>query len=332
MRSIETKLLKMMFELTVKKYPNPERTHIERCRNKVIQLFQQKKYKDVLQVLDGCLSGKECNDEARLMKIQALGAMQEYGEAAKLITSWIIENPENNLWFEALHLLYFAGLDSHKVIESLLEVEKKSPENLLTSLYLADMYTRTAEYKEAIHYHTKALKVTDEADLKTSIYFQLGLLYYETKQYARMKTALEQGKNLGFDYAPLLNLLAYHYITKDNNLAAAEKLMETVLKESPNNPHYLDTQAMLFIKQGKNKEAIALLELIVKQEPDDAVIVKHLAKTYKKMGCNTQAVACLEHAVKLTYDTHKKQKYEQVLTEWKTGTHGKKSDAVLCRR
>jgi lipopolysaccharide biosynthesis regulator YciM len=90
---------------------------------------------------------------------------------------------------------------------------------------------------------------------------------------------------------------------------------------------------MLLIKQGKNKEAVALLERIVKQEPSDATIVKHLAKTYKTMGRIDQAVACLETAVKLTYDTQKKQKYELMVTEWKTDTHGKKSDnKMLCRR
>ncbi len=332
MRSIETKLLKMMFELTIKKNPNPEHTHIERCRNQVIQLFQQKKYKDVLQVLDNCLAGKENTEEARLMKIQALGALKEYDQAAQLITGWIIEDPQNSLWFEALHLLYFAGLDSQKLIAALLEIDKKCPHNLFASLYLADMYTRTAEHTSAITYHKKALELTDEADLQTSIYFQLGLLYYETEQYQEMKTALERGKELGLEYAPLLNLLAYHYITKDNNLKSAQELMETVLKDSPDNPHFLDTQAMLLIKQGKENEAVVILEKIAKQEPDDATIAHHLAKAYKKLGRTAQAVACLQEAAQLTFDTHKKQKYQQIAAEWKTETHGKKHDSVLCSR
>lgn len=332
MRSIEGKLLKMMFDLTIKKHPNPERSHVERCRNQVIQLFQQKKYKDVLQVLDNCLDGKECSEEARLMKIQALGALKDYDQAASLITSWILEDPTNSLWFEALHLLYFAGLDSHTVITALMEIDKKTQHNLFASLYLADMLTRTADFKQALIYHKKALALTQEADLQTSIYFQMGLLYYEMGQHKEMKAALEAGKALGLEYAPLLNMLAYHYITKENKLEEAQKMMETVLNESPDNPHYLDTQAMLLIKQGKKEQAATVLEKVAHMEPTDATIMKHLAKTYRSLGRMNEAVACLESTVKLTYDTKKKQKYEQMVTDWKTDTHGKTSDNMLCRR
>jgi tetratricopeptide (TPR) repeat protein len=331
MQSIEDKVLKMVFALYIKKYPSPEHSQIEHCRNHIIQLFQQKKYKDVLVALDNCLAGKECSDEARLMRIQALGALKNYDQAAQLLTTWIMEDPNKTMWFEALHLLYFAGLDSHTIITSLLEIDKKVHHSLYASLYLADMFTRVADFQQALVYHKKALALTNEADLKTSIYFQMGMLYYEQGQHAHVKTALEAGKELGLDYAPLLNMLAYHYITKDNNLTEAEKIMEIVLRDSPDNPHYLDTQAILFIKQGKTPDALSLLEKIARQEPNDATILKHLAKTYRAVGRIDEAVACLESAVKLTYDTKKKQKYEHLVTEWKTKKHGKTTDSMLCR-
>lgn len=331
-KAIEAKLLKLLFDQTVKKHPNPERDRLERCRSRVMNLFKQKKYKDALQELDSCLSGQASNEETRLMKIQVLGAMKQYEQAAELIKTWILEDPQKSLWFETLHLLYYAGLDSRVIIKTLLDIDKKCPNNLFAALYLADMFTRNAESQQARNYHHKALALTDDPELKTSIYFQLGLLYYEKKEFARMRTALENGRALGLNYTPLLNLLAYYYTTRGNNLIEAQRLMQIVLKDDPGNPHFLDTQALILYRQGKYEHAVALLEEIVKKEPDDVTVVKHLARTYQKLGRLKQGVACLERVVTLTYDKNKKQKYQQVLNRWKTKTHEKKSGQLLCCR
>jgi len=331
-KAIEAKLLKLIFIQIVKKHPTSDPNKMEQYRNKVINLFKQKKYKGALQELNKILSGPAASAENRLLKIQILSAMHQYKNAAQLIKTWIIKDPENSLWFEALHLLYFAGLDSLFIIKTLQEVEKQCPNKLLTSLYLADMFSRTAQHQSAIDYHHKALKLTADPALKTSVLFQLGLLYHETKQFKKMKKALDRGKQLGLNYAPLLNLLAYHQASRENNLTEAQTLMDIVLKSNPNNPHFIDTQALISYKQGDYKKALELLEKIAKQEPDDATIIKHLAKTYHKLGRKKEGVARMQHAVKLTYDKKKKKKYQLIVKRWKPTNNEQKQHRLLCRR
>jgi len=198
-KAIETKLLKLMLQHTAKKHPVVNASHQERCRQQATEFFRQGKYKEAIKQLDRCMSKQGNNTENRLLKLQILGGQKQYEQAARLVGQWIVENPRRSLWFEALHLLYFASLDSRIVINVLHNVQKKYPHNLLTTLYLADMFTRTACSKQAIIQHHKALNLTNDKELKTSILFQLGILYYDTQQFDNMRAALERGKKLSLD-------------------------------------------------------------------------------------------------------------------------------------
>lgn len=330
-KAIEQKLMQIILILSKEKNPQQETDQISKSQNKIKEMFQQGKYKDALDELDRITSGSK-NEEKRLLKVEFLGAMDKHEEAANLVKEWIIENPKNSLWFETLHLLYFSGLDSRIAIKTLLEIDKQIPNNLLSSLYLADMFTRIASFKQAIAYHHKALKLTNDLELQTSILFQLGILYYETKQFNKMEIVLKKGKSLGLDYAPLLNLLAYYYTHKEENLPKAQTLIKTVLKIEPHNSHFIDTQALIFYKQKKYKKALGLLEKISKQEPSDSTIIKHLAKTYEKLGKIPEAIACMNRVATLTYEKQKKVKYQQLANHWKSKSDEKGKNNLLCGR
>jgi len=329
---IEQKLLELLVEQLLKKYPDLNQDKNSICRKKIMELFKEKKYKNALEKLEKHMTDKGYTQKDRLLKVQILGAMNQFKQAAQEIKTWILENPEESLWFETLHLLYYAGLDSRIILDILQEIDAHYPDNLSTKLYLADMLTRNAQFKQAIFYHKKALALTESKELQTSICFQLGFLYYETRQFHKMKPILERGKNLGLAYAPLLNLLAYYYVSKENNLEKAEALMCTVLKQIPDNPHFLDTQALIYYKQEKYVKALALLKKIAEQEPDDPTIIKHLAKTYHKLHMTDQGIACMKHVAALTYDKKKKKKYLQLARNWKKKTYGKKQHTLLCCR
>ena len=330
-KAIEGKLLQLMFNQIMKKQPGIEPTEQQKFKDKIINMLRQKKYKGALEELDKKLSARGGTDTEKLLKIQALGALEQFDKAAEQLQAWMLEDPNNKLWFETLHLLYFAGLDSRKIITILKTVEKTHKNSLQATLYLGDMLTRNFQYQEAVAYHNKSLKLTEDPVLQTSILFQLGFLHYELGQHKKMKIVLERGRALGLEYAPLLNLLAYYYASYEKNPKKAEPLIKTVLQQEPDNPHFLDTQALIYYRQEKYVKALALLEKIVKQEPDDATILKHLAKTYEKLGMPNQAVAHMQRVINLTYDKKKKKKYEQLAQSWKKKAHDKKQNLLCCR-
>jgi len=197
-KAVEAKLLKLLFMQLVKKHPTFDQNKINHYKQKIMHLFQQNKYKEALKALDECFSGDELQEEKRLVKLQILSELGQNKIAANLVKNWILENPNNHLWFESLYLLSYAGLNTSSVISILKKVEKKHPNHLLTSLYLADIMTKANNKAEAINYHNKSLTLITggylkDHELRVAIYYQLGILYSETNQIKKMKVALKKG-------------------------------------------------------------------------------------------------------------------------------------------
>ncbi|MCK5632416.1 tetratricopeptide repeat protein, partial [bacterium] len=330
-KAIESKLLNLLFSLAIKNHPKISPDKIKQYKTTIIQLFNKHEYKNAFEKLEKCITKEQCGNEKKLLKVQKLNSSKSFKKAANVTKQEFLKNPNNDVWLETLHDLYHKGLDSADMIAILQEIEKKHPNNLMTLLYLADMFTRTEQTTKAIKYHNKALSLADDIYTKTSLCYQLGILYYETKQFKAMEAILQTGKNFGLDYAPLINLLSYHYSSNKKTVAQAQILIDNVLEQYPNNPHFLDTQARIFYKQKKYTQALSILEKIILEEKNDLTIVKHLAKTYQKVGNTNQAIAYIKQAAKITYDIKKKKKYTALAHHWGHKKNETKSH-MLCRR
>jgi len=265
------------------------------CFEKALILFQRKQYSQALTQIDHCLVQKPADTDSRLLKIQILTAMKKINDAITALSTWANQEPDNDMWFKTMHVLARAGVPT-VVTQALETIHTNHPKHLLPTLYLADLHTRANHTEQALAYHKKALEQTNDAHLKTKIYFQMGVLYYDQQNYTAMKDVLEKGNALQTDFPPLLNLLAYYYATKGKQIDKAEKLLAPVLKKDGSNPHFLDTQAVILYKQKNYNKAQALLEKLVQQVPSDGMIQIHLAKTHCKHGDTKQAQAILGKA------------------------------------
>ena len=132
----------------------------------------------------------------------------------------------------------------------------------------------------------------------------------------KMEKALEEGYALNLNFPPLLNLLAHHYALSNKKLSVAEKLVHIALEHNSNNPHYLDTQALLFYKKKEYPKALALLEKIAQQEPRDFGILKTLGKTHYKVGNFKQAIHAIEQAMTVATHEQDKEQCTLLLKEW----------------
>jgi predicted Zn-dependent protease len=160
------------------------------------------------------------------------------------------------------------------------------------------------------------LEKTSDPLIKTRILYQRAILYFESKQWDAVHTTLLEGKKLNQDFPPLLNLLAYYYATKGNNISEAEKLLETALKKDKN-PYYLETRALILYKKGNYAEALKLLNALHKKIPQDSSILYRLAKTMNKQGNIQGARVVLQDAIKFCSLSEDKTKYQQCLARWR---------------
>jgi tetratricopeptide (TPR) repeat protein len=283
---------------------------------KALQLFESKEYTNALKTVDEHLARKPDDTEGRLLKIQILTALKQYGPATQQLKQWILKEPTNVVWFNTLHLLCRKGLQYQKAINTLEEVLNQQPTNTLALLNLADFNTRARNYERALSYHRQALKESADAQMKTKILFTMALIYHEKNDDDAMEKVLEEGLALGKDFPPLLNLLAYHYATQNKKLTQAQKLIALALQKNKNNPHFLDTQATILYAQKEYAKALEILESIKPQLPHDPAMLRTLSKTHYQLGNKKEAIATMEQALTLAQRDHDKKICTSFLCQW----------------
>ncbi len=287
------------------------------CFEKALILFENRKYAAALQHINTCLAQNETDTQLRLLKIQILTAMQSYTEAIKLLVSWSAQEPHTIMWQQTLHLLSRTNTPLEKIINAFSALTTQHPQNVATTLYLADLYTRAENPEQAIAYHKKSLALTQDVRLKTRILFQISALYYEQSEYKQMLQTLAALEAVNPQFAPAINLQAYYHATAGNDLAKADELFKKAYALDTGNPHLLDTKGVILYKQKKYQQALKLFKPLSENMPHDSSVHIHLAKTYKKLGQDTDAGKAIDQAQQYARTTYEKKTTAILAYQWK---------------
>ena len=313
-KNIEQHLLELMMQQKASEQNTSILLLNKSCYQKALVLFERKQYKQALAHINNCLEKNPSETNEQLLKIQILHAMHNYQDATNSLVQWLHKKPNDTVLFGILHLLARTGAPIALVINAFEQLHQKNTKTGWPALYLADLYTRADNMQKALTYHQKALTLTANKTLRTKVQFQMGLIYYKQKEYDKMVTVLHNAQKNGIPFPPLLNLLAYYYATKGKKLPDAQKLIDRVLKQDPHNPHFLDTQAMIWYKQKKYEPAQQLLRKLSQQAPDDITILIHLAKTYDKLGNQSEAKSVIQSAQQHAHTTHEQKRLKHVIS------------------
>jgi len=313
---VHNHLLSLMFKQKLAEQNSSNPINTKGSFEKTLLNFKQQNFHQALGCVDECLVQQPADVQARLLKIQILAGMNQYKKAADVVKDWIEQEPHNTLWYQTLHTLCRMGLENSVAIDILQKVAAQDPQLQYPTLYMADLYLRSANTDKAMEFLHIALDKVSDAVVKTKILYQIAIIHYEHQRYAEMKTVLEQGLQLQTDYPPLLNLLSYYYATKGNNLILAQKYIDVVLKQDKDNPHFLDTQARIYYKQELYYQAQDILERIAQKAPDDITILKHLSKTLFQQGLREQAQTIAQNALTVAQTSQEKNKIEHLLKRW----------------
>lgn len=286
------------------------------CLEKAMTFVQQKQFGQALEQVNICLKQKPHDMKSRLLLIQILTQLNRTKDAIKQLVAWIKEEPRENVWYTTLHLLVRIGVPEQEVIAGFTTLHTQQPANILPVLYLADLHSRAENTDAALTFLRKGLSMAKEPLLKTQIAYQIGIIYYERKQYSNLEEMLSFNESLKKEFPPLLNLAAYYYATKGKDLTKAQSLIKRVLSQDPHNPHFLDTKAVVLYKQGNYDEAIKLLEKIAKSNPNDVMIKIHLAKVEYKKGNLNSALDIIKSAQAKVREGYEKCTIEKLCKKW----------------
>ncbi len=318
-KDIESHLLQLVFKQKILEQNQSNMLVMNnKCFEQALVLFEKKQYDSALQKIDQCIAEKPENDEAKLLKVQIIGSLNQPQKAADLIKTWICKTPNQDIWYKTLHLLTKNNLKVEYALSILKEVEQQSPESILPVLYGADLMMRTNNNQGALHYHKKALKMAKDDSLKAKIIYQIGRINYEMRNFAELADVVAQALTLKAEFPPLSNLVAYYYSTHDIKLDLAQQYVSKALKIDKSNPHFLDTQALIYLKQKKYDEALNILQNIAQKVPSDYTILVHLAQVHNEKGQKQQALLTLRQAQSHASCPHDKKECKQLVDQWQT--------------
>ena len=318
-KAVEQQLVNLLF----KRNESTPFASIKKSFEEALALYRQKQYNLSLKAVEKCLQQDPSYRPARLLKVELLCAGSKTTQALSLLNSWIMKEPNEDVWFRSLHLLYQAGVDRTGILKTLHTLEQRLPHNLLTIMYLADLYLKKHEYATATTYLKKALALNqNDPQLNTKILYQLAVIYFENHQIDALRQVIETGLKTASSFAPFHNLAAYFYATKGKDVAKAQQLVTTALQSDKNNPHYLDTQAVIWYKKQEYDKAHALLSKLSAQSPRDFFIQKHLSKTCYKKGQKNDALSLMKKALTSIGPAYEKKKCQHLVQLWSTQLSG----------
>lgn len=253
--------------------------HIDSPITAALSWYGQQIYDKALHAIDLCLTDHPEYRDAQLLKVQILMAMGRVNETLKTVAQYIAAAPDDQTWYAVIYTLYAAGLNSHIVIPFL----RTYAQHFYAVLYLAQITAEAGLYTDTCAYHYTAQHMARTPELKSKILYNLGRLAYLNEDFKTMHTVLEQGARI-YPFPPLLNLLAYYYATKGGNIIKGQQLIEQALKKDPYNPHFLDTQALIWLTNHSYEKALILLQTLIAQHPQDYYICIHYAQVLATTG------------------------------------------------
>lgn len=316
-REVENHLLQLIFKQKIlDQNQNNLLVMNKKCFDQALIFFEKKQYDQALNQIDLCIDEKPSDDQAKLLKIQILASMQKTQKAAEVLKVWILQNPAKEMWYKTLHLLTATNLDPLFAIKVLKDIQKQHPNELLPILYLSDLFTRYNMTAQSIEYLDKALSLSKELKLKERIIYQLARTYYQASNFTELKKIIEKTEKLQSTYPPLLNLIAYYYTQHENNHSKAQTLIDIVLRIDKNNPHFLDTQAFIYLNQKEYEKALNLLEKIAQKIPSDYTVLMHLAQARFGKGDRQQALITIGKAKRYASSACDKKECEILVDKW----------------
>ncbi|MBC8046022.1 MAG: tetratricopeptide repeat protein [Fimbriimonadaceae bacterium] len=142
------------------------------------------------------------------------------------------------------------------------------------------------KYDDAILVLKRSIPLTaSNPTLKADIYFRLGDIYNEMKNYAESDNAYETSLQINPKNPYALNNYAYHLSVRGDKLEEAAKMAMIANELVPNNASLLDTYGWILYKQQKFDEAKTWIEKALKNGGSDSeVIIEHYGDILFKLG------------------------------------------------
>jgi pentatricopeptide repeat protein len=156
------------------------------------------------------------------------------------------------------------------------------------------------KYDEAVlTLETGVELVTNDKGVEAEFNAQLGEAYFGLKEVDKAKTHYDKAVQLDPKSTLIKNNYAYRLAFLKKDLNRAEELINEVLKNSGEVPHYIDTKGFVLFMKGNYQEAKTYYEKAHNLKPTDPINCEHLGDAYFMLGDKVKGLELWKKAKEL---------------------------------
>lgn len=233
----------------------------------------------------------------------AQGKMEE---AKSLMTLATTSQPSNAVFQRGMGDVYMAMKIWPIAISSYnkaLSMEPNSPNAAFTHYQLGKLYFETRQFSRAIEEYKKALELAPDLN---DAYYQQGYIMFLAKQYAGVVEPLQKALEKGYNNAET-NFMLGKSLNETKRPKMAVPYLQKAVELDPNKVEAYAGIAEGQVAQGLYREALDAAQKAVKQNPKDFDLVYLLGwlQTQADIGQYDAGIATLNNAVELNPDSEK---------------------------
>jgi tetratricopeptide (TPR) repeat protein len=212
-----------------------------------------------------------------------LGNIGRYEEAAATMTAMFEKYPaERNLPNLASLAFYLFRAGKHEqALDAAREAQKRDPNEQQVLQMIGILLSRLGRDEEAIaHYKDLLKRFPNDDEIIRRARAGLSAIYAELAKFDLAEKELEILLEQFPDDPGINNDLGYLYADQGKNLEKAELMIRKAIEDEPENSSYLDSLGWVLFKLGKPRDALEYLEKASKDPNIDATILDHLGDVY----------------------------------------------------
>lgn len=186
-------------------------------------------------------------------------------EALRYLEQCIKINPENDAAYYQMAQIAMRSGDLENGKKFSLKAHKLDPENLWYIMTIAGIYYETEKLDSAIYYYEKAVKLKPERE---DLRLNLGNLYAENKEYVKARQILSNiDSESGMNESSVLSIIKT--LMEEGNYSEAQKRIEELLKQNPDETLYNGLLAEIYRNQGQSDKALEIYSTMMTKNPKD---------------------------------------------------------------
>lgn len=215
-----------------------------------------------------------------LQNARVLEEAGKFDEAIKAAMQAAQADKNSSKPFREIGLLYYKKGDHTNAEKFLLKAAKMNKLDVFAFHYLGEIYLERKDIEKATLYFDKAMRISPR-HISRGIYF--GKVLVQNNNAKKAVQVFEKAISLSSNPLQIQEEIA-NFCLASNVPDYAAKLIEYILKSTPNRYDLMYSLALAYETLEDHKNALALLTQLEKKDPENIEIPLHLAINYMAIG------------------------------------------------